>query len=113
MFKLFVIVCWVAVQISCGVKSFQHPIEKPAEFADKEGCYVQNLNMVLPYNEKYSPKDGKTCMEYVCSYNNITTINTCGVIKLSKGWEKFDGDLTKPYPECCDFAEFTADDADH
>ncbi|KAL0829365.1 hypothetical protein ABMA28_004142 [Loxostege sticticalis] len=80
----------------------QPPVEKPAEFANEEGCYNPDLNKVLPYNVAFSPQDGKTCMQYSCNTDGYTQIFTCGALGVGPGCRKVPGDLTKPYPDCCE-----------
>ncbi|XP_059062915.1 uncharacterized protein LOC131855636 isoform X2 [Achroia grisella] len=109
MFKFLVCIC-LTLMVFCEAKNIDKPIEKPAGQAKQERCYVKELNTVLPFNKTYTPPDGRICAQYMCNKNETISVKKCEVIELTKGWEKFEGVKTEPYPACCDFALFTGDD---
>ncbi|KAL0829364.1 hypothetical protein ABMA28_004142 [Loxostege sticticalis] len=100
MYKIIVFLLFVESVYNAAV--LQAPVIKPDEFANEEGCYNPDLNKVLPYNVAFSPQDGKTCMQYSCNTDGYTQIFTCGALGVGPGCRKVPGDLTKPYPDCCE-----------
>ncbi|KAJ2951287.1 hypothetical protein O0L34_g5688 [Tuta absoluta] len=83
--------------------AFIIPSEKtPPEFADQEGCYLSELNRVLPYNKPFSPQDGKSCVQYTCNSDNTTSGYTCGAMFIAEPCTRVPGNLFLPYPQCCD-----------
>ncbi|XP_063385037.1 fibronectin-binding protein A [Cydia fagiglandana] len=73
---------------------------KPAEFADQEGCYIKDLNLVLPYKTPYYPKGEKSCLQYTCQTNNQTQLFSCGVLAYP-GNCHLEYDYSLDYPKCC------------
>ncbi|XP_063538377.1 uncharacterized protein LOC134747698 [Cydia strobilella] len=55
--------------------------EKPTEFANEEGCYLEHLNKVIPYGDYYPEK---SCYKYTCDTDNITQTFSCGVVEVDK-----------------------------
>ncbi|XP_061717773.1 uncharacterized protein LOC133525523 [Cydia pomonella] len=98
------IVFLALLEIAYSAVHFQPYVEKPAEFADQDGCYIPELNKVVPYEEPYRPADGKPCAIYVCHTNNETQIDTCGNAVVPDGCQRI-----IPTPEkrtadnCCGF----------
>ncbi|XP_063828426.1 uncharacterized protein LOC135077812 [Ostrinia nubilalis] len=100
--KLFAILCVsVSLELVYSAVYIQPAVKKPPEFACEEGCYSPELNIVLPYNEPYSPTDQGQCRQYLCGNSGDTQILTCGAVGAGPGCVKVPGDLSKPYPNCC------------
>ncbi|KAL4715839.1 hypothetical protein ACJJTC_006418 [Scirpophaga incertulas] len=99
--KLIVLFC-VAVfaEVAYSAVSILPPQEKPAALADQPGCYVPELNRVVPPNQPYAPVDGN-CNEYRCSDNGWTSIVSCGAVAGTAECPVTPGDSSRPYPDCC------------
>ncbi|XP_061717765.1 little elongation complex subunit 2-like [Cydia pomonella] len=100
MLKLCVLILMSTVAYVYSAVAIYRYQPKPAELADQEGCYIKDLNMVLPYNEPYYPKGEKSCQQYICQTNNETKLNSCGAIALQVNCH-LEYDYTLDYPKCC------------
>ncbi|GBP14324.1 hypothetical protein EVAR_92325_1 [Eumeta japonica] len=73
--------------------------EKPKEFEHKEGCYVREINDVVPFGKTVYPIG--YCYEVRCSRSGMLYAS-CGVAHTSDPkCYVTETDVTKPYPHCC------------
>ncbi|XP_045452182.1 U-scoloptoxin(16)-Ssd1a-like [Melitaea cinxia] len=95
MIKLLVIsACLCVAYAAVGIG----PLEpKPEKFKDQEGCYVSDLDEVIPFGQAKPAKS--SCMEYRCRSNSITYV-TCGATDAVPPCKLVE-DKGKPYPDCC------------
>ncbi|XP_068630396.1 uncharacterized protein [Battus philenor] len=75
------------------------PPQKPKEFANKEGCYVKEVNDVIPYGTDIKPIGycySISCSQHMMHYASCGAVHTddpkCYITEI---------DLRVPYPECC------------
>ncbi|XP_045452175.1 uncharacterized protein LOC123661229 [Melitaea cinxia] len=95
MIKLLVISACLCIAYAAV---FLGPLEpKPEKFKDQEGCYVSDLNEVIPHGQAKPAKS--SCMEYRCS-SNLMTYVTCGTVFTAPPC-KLVQEKEKPYPGCC------------
>ncbi|XP_026752652.2 uncharacterized protein LOC113512893 [Galleria mellonella] len=103
MFKMSVFLCYLMVVITglCEARQIP-PVVKPAE-SDAITCNFDG--QILKINETYAPADG-SCMYYTCHGSGNMSGVTCADFKIieAEGWTYVEGDKSKPYPECCDYA---------
>ncbi|XP_063385036.1 uncharacterized protein LOC134671182 [Cydia fagiglandana] len=71
--------------------------EKPAQFANQEGCYLEHLNKVIPYGDYY-PEN--SCYKYTCDADNITQTFSCGLVEVDKRCALVSNEKAA-YPDCC------------
>ncbi|XP_063384917.1 uncharacterized protein LOC134671063 [Cydia fagiglandana] len=71
--------------------------EKPAQFANQEGCYLEHLNKVIPYGDYY-PEN--SCYKYTCDTDNITQTFSCGLVEVDKRCALVSNEKAA-YPDCC------------
>uniref|UniRef100_A0A2A4K3M5 Single domain-containing protein n=1 Tax=Heliothis virescens TaxID=7102 RepID=A0A2A4K3M5_HELVI len=72
---------------------------KPSSLAHKEGCYVKEVNDVIPFDSGVTPVG--YCYRIDC-YSKLIEYESC--ITASTDDPKCyltDEDLSKPYPDCC------------
>ncbi|KAG6458992.1 uncharacterized protein LOC115449186 [Manduca sexta] len=73
--------------------------EKPKELAHKEGCYIEEINDVVPFGTEVKPIG--RCVRINCG-NPMMHYASCGVVgTTSDNCYVTKEDLSKPYPECC------------
>ncbi|XP_059062914.1 uncharacterized protein LOC131855636 isoform X1 [Achroia grisella] len=96
MFKFLVCIC-LTLMVFCEAKNIDKPIEKPAG-QDDVVCKI--FNVTVKANERYSTTDG-SCVQYICDQFGSSLTRLCNIYLPSKGWTYVEGDLTKPYPDCC------------
>ncbi|GBP14318.1 hypothetical protein EVAR_92320_1 [Eumeta japonica] len=95
--RTIVFLCVVAVT-SAGMLGGPLP-EKPKEFEHKEGCYVREINDVVPFGKTVYPIG--YCYEVRCSRSGMLYAS-CGVAHTSDPkCYLTETDVTKPYPHCC------------
>ncbi|KAM3960256.1 uncharacterized protein ACR2FA_005734 [Aphomia sociella] len=72
---------------------------KPKDLAHKEGCYVKQINDVLPFGTQFAPIG--ECMRIECE-NSMLYYATCGIMNTDDPkCYVTDTDLSRPYPDCC------------
>ncbi|XP_045760422.1 uncharacterized protein LOC123864177 isoform X3 [Maniola jurtina] len=71
--------------------------EKPKRFEGIEGCYIKELDAVVPFGKAAPSKTG--CMEYRCGKTMVEFV-TCGTVMVLPPCYKV-RDETKTYPACC------------
>ncbi|VVC96533.1 uncharacterized protein LOC126966685 [Leptidea sinapis] len=74
---------------------------KPSHLAHKEGCYVKEIDDVIPFGKTVSPIG--FCYRIEC-YRDIIAYASCGVVGIAGNDNNCfitDEDLSKSYPECC------------
>nr|XP_034841197.1 uncharacterized protein LOC117997129 isoform X3 [Maniola hyperantus] len=71
--------------------------EKPKRFEGIEGCYIEELDSVIPFGKAAPSKEG--CMEYRCGKSLVEFV-TCGIVVVTPPCYTVQ-DFSKPYPECC------------
>ncbi|XP_075977070.1 U-megalopygitoxin(1)-Mo1-like [Anticarsia gemmatalis] len=95
--KIFVIA--LIVGTASAATWFGKPPTKPREFADKEGCYIKEINDVVPFGTTVTPIGH--CYRIHCS-QGMVDYASCGVVGTSDPkCHVTDIDLSKPYPACC------------
>ncbi|XP_028171217.1 la1-like protein 15 [Ostrinia furnacalis] len=100
MHKVFVLVCVILlVNTAYTAVSLLPKVPKPPQFEHEEGCYNKDLNMVVPYDAPHSPQD--ECAQYSCFADGTIKVTTCGVVAGPAGCVVIPGDVSKPYPDCC------------
>ncbi|GBP14316.1 hypothetical protein EVAR_92318_1 [Eumeta japonica] len=73
--------------------------EKPDEFEDKEGCYVEEIDDVVPFGETVYPIGH--CYWIHCTKSGMDYASCGAVYTEDPKCRKTELDLTKPYPDCC------------
>ncbi|KAL4715642.1 hypothetical protein ACJJTC_006221 [Scirpophaga incertulas] len=103
MYKFFALLCvTVFIKNTYSATAILPPQDKPAEFADKEGCFIPELNSVIPPNTTMSPPPSTAgCKQYQCQTDGFTQIYGCGVVAGGADCPKIEGDSSAPYPGCC------------
>ncbi|XP_023944507.1 uncharacterized protein LOC112050467 [Bicyclus anynana] len=74
---------------------------KPKEHAHKQGCYIEELNDVIPFGTMVSPIGH--CFRVECSRYGIEYAS-CGLVQVSEESHNCfltETDLSRPYPDCC------------
>ncbi|CAG9788304.1 unnamed protein product [Diatraea saccharalis] len=96
LFKVNIILAMVGLSL-CGTWSGFAPAI-PKEFEGKEGCYVKEINNVVPYGSVVNPIG--YCYRIVCG--PMMNYAGCGAVLTNNGkCHKTKVDLSKPYPDCC------------
>ncbi|XP_026731030.1 uncharacterized protein LOC113496112 [Trichoplusia ni] len=71
----------------------------PPEFAGKQGCYIKEINTVVPFGARVTPL--RLCYEITCDQHEIQYAS-CGVVATDDPLcHMTEVDLSKPYPACC------------
>ncbi|XP_072935722.1 U-megalopygitoxin(1)-Mo1-like [Epargyreus clarus] len=74
------------------------PLEpKPEKFSNAEGCYIRELDEVIPLGG--SASSSSSCLKYNCRLANVQ-IETCGVSVVQHPCKLVE-DTTKLFPDCC------------
>ncbi|CAH2100430.1 unnamed protein product [Euphydryas editha] len=95
MFKLLVILACLCVAYAAVAIGLLEP--KPEKFKDQEGCYITDLDEVIPFGSSKPSKS--SCMEYRCGTDLITYVS-CGAVGTAPPC-KLVTDSKKPFPQCC------------
>ncbi|CAB3247044.1 unnamed protein product [Arctia plantaginis] len=75
------------------------PPVKPEHLAHKEGCYVKEIDDVIPFGETVTPLG--YCYRIHCS-SQLMDYASCGAVFTDDPkCHKTETDLSKPYPSCC------------
>ncbi|XP_034832843.1 uncharacterized protein [Maniola hyperantus] len=73
--------------------------EKPREHAHKQGCYVEEIDDVIPFGGIVTPLGG--CYRIECTHYRVEYAS-CGVVSTdSANCFITDTDVSRPYPHCC------------
>ncbi|KAJ0175981.1 hypothetical protein K1T71_008155 [Dendrolimus kikuchii] len=76
-----------------------NPKKPPKEFAGKKGCYIEEMNDVIPFGTEITPKG--RCYRVHCS-EGMLDYASCGVImSADPKCHETEPDYSKPYPDCC------------
>ncbi|OWR50103.1 uncharacterized protein LOC116770951 [Danaus plexippus] len=98
MVSRIVVLCMV-VRLACGATWISQQPVKPPEHAHKEGCYIEEIDDVIPFGQDVSPIG--VCYRIECSGYQLTYAS-CGVVYTEdQNCYKTEIDLKRPYPECC------------
>lgn len=74
------------------------PPKKPQHLADKEGCYIKEIDDVIPYGKTITPIG--YCYRISCG--GMIDYASCGVVGTDDPKCYItETDLSKPYPSCC------------
>ncbi|XP_050357914.1 uncharacterized protein LOC126778433 isoform X1 [Nymphalis io] len=97
MFKLLVVLS-ACVCVGYASVALGHLEPKPEEFKDQEGCYVKELNAVIPIGESRTSET--SCVKMICLGSTIQ-YHSCSRVGLPVNDCKYVSDSNKPYPDCC------------
>ncbi|XP_041981469.1 uncharacterized protein LOC121734903 [Aricia agestis] len=85
--------------MALGATFIGRPPVKPQELSHKEGCYVSEINDVLPFGEEITPPG--QCYRIECD-KGILSYASCGYVYTEDpNCYITKGDLRRPYPDCC------------
>ncbi|CAD0245921.1 unnamed protein product [Spodoptera exigua] len=93
--KVFIIALIVGTTIAAQAMGPVPP--KPAAFAHKEGCYIEEKNDVIPFGQSVTVGH---CTEITCG-RKWMNYNSCGSTMVDIPNCHLVEDLSKPYPDCC------------
>ncbi|XP_050550327.1 uncharacterized protein LOC126910767 isoform X2 [Spodoptera frugiperda] len=94
--KIFIIT--LIVGIASAATAIGRPAPKPAALAHKKGCYIKEINDVIPYGRS---NIAGHCMEVVCKEER-TFYSACSTQpNTDPNCKLLAGDSSKPFPECC------------
>ncbi|CAH0722144.1 unnamed protein product, partial [Brenthis ino] len=96
MFKVIVVLI-ASISVAYAALAIASLQPKPEKFKDQEGCYIRELDQVIPFGGTAPSKSA--CMRYFCG-EKIVQHETCGV-KVAAPPCTLVTDKTKPYPDCC------------
>ncbi|KAL0829363.1 hypothetical protein ABMA28_004141 [Loxostege sticticalis] len=71
---------------------------KPEKHAHKTGCYVKEIDDVVPFGQTVTPIGH--CYRIECD-SQMMYYASCGLVGAGPGCHVTEEDLTKPYPDCC------------
>lgn len=81
--------------------------KKSEESAHKEGCYIKEINDVVPFGTRVNPIG--YCYTLHCQSTSepggfmLSALGCGSVASLDENCHLTETDLTKPYPECCPY----------
>ncbi|XP_038209065.1 venom toxin OcyC11 [Zerene cesonia] len=83
-----------------AAKALMKPDPKPEKFKNVEGCYIKQLDQVIPYGE--SAPSQHHCMEYRCGGEYVDVVS-CGAVSAAPPCQvvKYEDVRAHPYPKCC------------
>ncbi|XP_059062928.1 uncharacterized protein LOC131855649 [Achroia grisella] len=85
--------------ITCAATYRQYLPAKPQELVDKEGCYIKQINDVIPFGAQLTPIG--ECVRIQCG-KALIHYATCALIGTEDpNCYVTDTDLSRPYPDCC------------
>ncbi|CAG9788305.1 unnamed protein product [Diatraea saccharalis] len=94
--KVNIILALVGFSLCATWQGYPPPI--PKEFEGKEGCYVKEINDVVPFGVTVKPIGH--CYRITCG--SMMSYASCGTVATNDPkCYKTEVDLSKPYPECC------------
>ncbi|CAH0625644.1 unnamed protein product [Chrysodeixis includens] len=71
----------------------------PPEFGNKQGCYIEEINTVVPFGAHITPV--RVCYDITCG-RDVIEYNSCGRVATDDPLcHVTDVDISKPYPFCC------------
>ncbi|KAL0829362.1 hypothetical protein ABMA28_004140 [Loxostege sticticalis] len=100
------VVLLAVVGLSCAATWQGYLPQKPKEHAHKTGCWVKEINDVIPFGESVSPIG--YCYRIDCT-NRMMYYASCGTFAADDTCYVTEEDVTKPYPECCPTVKCIAD----
>ncbi|XP_050344488.1 uncharacterized protein LOC126769644 [Nymphalis io] len=96
------IVClMMIIGLTCGATWMGRLPMKPRQHAHKTGCYIPEIDDVIPFGEEVSPAG--SCYRIECLKQRLSYAS-CEVISIEDESSKCyvtNGDLSRPYPDCC------------
>ncbi|CAH2267397.1 uncharacterized protein LOC120631568 [Pararge aegeria] len=109
MFKylFFALFLYTSVEAYVGIIAEE---EKPAKFADQEGCYLSDYDRMLQFDVPFTPQDGTACVKYTCKDTKLIHIEGCSAKGISDNCERTPSDLTQAFPDCCEKVRCTLPD---
>ncbi|XP_050550040.1 uncharacterized protein LOC118267931 [Spodoptera frugiperda] len=103
--KIFIVALIVGT-VSAATSRAKLP-EKPSELAHKEGCYIKQINDVIPFGTTISAPGA--CTRISCG-STMINYATCGIVATDDPkCHVTEKDLSKPYPDCCPTVECDVD----
>ncbi|KAH9636868.1 hypothetical protein HF086_010649 [Spodoptera exigua] len=103
--KILIIAFIVGTASAATVRG--RPPPKPLAFADKDGCYIEEINDVIGFGESVAPIG--ICHRIYCG--RMMTYASCSTVATDDPTCHVTGeDLSKPYPHCCPYLKCDAHD---
>ncbi|CAK1582576.1 unnamed protein product [Parnassius mnemosyne] len=94
------ILCFLLmVGLACAATWQGKAPRKPAELAHKEGCYIKEINDVIPYRSEITPLG--YCYRIECSHDMLYYASCGKLLTDDPHCHLTEPDLTLPYPDCC------------
>ncbi|CAF4837930.1 unnamed protein product [Pieris macdunnoughi] len=95
-----VVVFLAVISVTFASLALMLPDPKPDKFKDIEGCYVKDIDAVIPLGQFVPSKT--SCIGYRCGEEYVT-IETCSVAFAVPPCKlvKHDEVTLYPYPKCC------------
>ncbi|KPJ17251.1 hypothetical protein RR48_08742 [Papilio machaon] len=89
----------MTVGLACAAVWLGEPPKKPHNLEKKEGCYIREINDVIPYGQEISPIG--YCVRIECG-KDLIHYASCGVVATDDPkCHITEIDLHRPYPDCC------------
>ncbi|XP_045506331.1 uncharacterized protein LOC123702612 isoform X1 [Colias croceus] len=103
MFKVS-LVFLALVGVCFAAEALMKPDPKPPKLKDVEGCYIKNLDQVIPPGG--SLPSTESCMMYTCGREYVT-LTSCGVAAAEPPCKvvHYNDFVARPYPKCCPTVE--------
>ncbi|CAD0245913.1 unnamed protein product [Spodoptera exigua] len=95
--KIFIIA--LIVGSACAATWRSNHAQKPPELAHKEGCYIKQINDVIPFGASITAPDG--CYRISCGTTMMSGASCGAVATGDPKCYVTEEDLSKPYPQCC------------
>ncbi|XP_026493912.1 uncharacterized protein LOC113399093 [Vanessa tameamea] len=94
------IVClMMIIGLTCGATWMGRLPMKPRQHAHKTGCFIKEIDDVIPFGEIVSPVG--ICYRIECLKHRLEYAS-CDVVSAdSSNCYITDEDLSRPYPSCC------------
>ncbi|KAG6464560.1 hypothetical protein O3G_MSEX014600 [Manduca sexta] len=101
----------VCIAVASAAVSLLPPQPKPEKFQNLEGCYVPELDVVIPFNSSVYSAD---CKQYNCEASYVS-IYSCAPVAFDYNnnpscYEFVDKE--KSYPDCCLQVKCAAENSD-
>ncbi|XP_026324129.1 uncharacterized protein LOC113233281 [Hyposmocoma kahamanoa] len=96
-----IIICAIVTLASAGI-AMRPLYPKPDEFKNQEGCYIPELNAVVPLDNFLPAKD--RCMGYHCETSSVLYKTCAEVLTVADdgfSYKLAEEDPSKSYPGCC------------
>ncbi|XP_072935636.1 U-megalopygitoxin(1)-Mo1-like [Epargyreus clarus] len=91
------IVLLAVTSVAMAAVYIQQLEEKPEKFKDVPGCYISEIDEVIPVGGSAPSKS--SCKQYNCNEDNVQVF-TCGAIKADPPCT-LTTDPSQDYPDCC------------